>query len=85
MEPVFLAVGEEGVDVETIFIGYGSVVLGDADDGVALFEEDLCGVRAYVAEALDDDAAAFYREVESLEGLVADDGDSASGGLAAAT
>ncbi len=60
-----------------------AVVLGDADDGVALFGEELGGVGADVAEALNDDAAAFDGHAEVLHRLVADDGDAAAGGLAA--
>ena len=82
MVPALLAVFDERVDVDAVGVVEAAVVLGDADDRVALFGEELGGVGADVAEALDDDAAAFDGHAEVLEGLVADDGDAAAGGFA---
>ena len=65
---------DERLDVDAVRVVEAAVVLDDADDFVALFGQELGGVGADVAEALDDDAAAFDGHAEMLEGLVADDG-----------
>jgi len=78
-----LAVFDEGRNVDAVLVVEAAVVLGDADDGVALFVKELGGVGAYVAEALDDDAAAFDGHAEELHCFVADDGDAAASGLLA--
>ena len=78
-----LAVLDQRADVDAIRVVEAAVVLGDADDLVALFGEKLGGVGADVAEALNDDAAALDGHAEVLQRLVADDGDAAAGGLAA--
>src|SRR6202012_5180108 len=67
--------------VDAIGVVEAAIVLGDADDGVALFVEELGGVGADVAKALDDDAAAVDGHAEVFHGLVADDGNAAAGGL----
>jgi hypothetical protein len=73
-----LAVLDERGDVDAVLVVEAAVVLGDAGDGVALFGEELGGVGADVAEALDDDAAAVDGHAEVFHGLVADDGDAAA-------
>jgi len=75
---LFLVV-DEGVDVDAVLVVEAAVVLGDADDGVALFGEEFGGIGAYVAEALNDDAAAFDGHAEMLHGFVADNRDTAAG------
>ena len=75
---------EELGDVEAVGVEERAIVLADADDLVALVPEELGGVGADVAEALDDDRGFGGDHVEVLEGLVGDDGDAAAGGLATA-
>jgi len=77
----FGAVLDEGGDVDAVGVVEAAVVLGDADDGVALFVEELGGVGADVAESLNDDAGAVDGHAELLHGLVADDGDAAACGF----
>ena len=77
----FSAVFDERGDVDAIGVVESAVVLGNADDGVALFVKELGGVGADVAEALDDDAAAVDGHAEVLDGFVTDDGDAAAGGF----
>jgi hypothetical protein len=77
----FFAVLDEGGDVDAVLVVEATVVLGDADDGVALLGEEFGGVGADVAEALDDDAAAVDGHAEVFDGFVADDGDAAAGGF----
>jgi hypothetical protein len=52
-----------------------AVDLDDADDAVALLEEQLGRIRAHVAEALHDNAAATHRHAQVLQRVVADDRD----------
>ncbi len=78
-----LAVFDEGGNVDAVLVVEAAVVLGDTYDGVALFVKELRGVGAYVAEALDNDAATFDRHAEVLHCFVADNGDAAAGGLLA--
>src|SRR5260370_29404079 len=76
-----LAMLDESGDVDAVLVVEAAVVFGDADDGVALFGEELGGVGADVAEALNNDAAAVDGHAKVLDSLVADDGDAAAGGL----
>src|SRR6202789_3324537 len=76
---------EEFGDVDAVGVEECAIVLADADDLVALVPEELGGVGAYVAEALDDDRGFGGDHVEVFEGLVGDDGDAAAGGLATAS
>jgi hypothetical protein len=75
------AMFDEGGDVDAIGVVKATVVLGDSDDGVALFGEEFRGVRADVAEALNDDAATVDGHAEMFHGFVTDDGDTATGGF----
>ena len=69
------------MDVDAVAVEEAAVVLSDADDLVAPFHHQLGSVRAHVAEALDDHAAAFALHVQIPQGLVADHGDAAAGSL----
>src|SRR5204863_3992162 len=60
-----------------------AVVLDDTDDLVASFEHQLGGVRADVAESLDDDARALAAHAQLFQGLIANDHQPAAGGLTA--
>ena len=74
----------ELVDVDAVGIVEAAVLLGDADDLVAVLHHEAGGVGADVAEALNDDAAAVDGQVEIAQALVADHHDAAAGGLDAA-
>ena len=79
------AVLEEGGYVDAVLVDEGSIIFGDAEDGVALAVEQFRGVRAYVAKALDNDAALGDVHAEVFDGFVAADGDAAAGGFLASS
>src|ERR1700727_1019017 len=70
------------MDIDSIGVVKSAVVLGNADDLVALVHHQLRCIRSHVAEALDDDAAAVALYVEMLERFIAYDADAPSRGLA---
>ena len=76
-----LAVLDEGGDVDAVRVVKCAVILRNSDDGVAFLCKQLRGVRADVAETLNDDAAAVDGHAKLLDGLITDDGDTAASGL----
>ena len=69
------------VDVDAVGIEQPAVLLGDADDLVAVLHHQAGGVRAHVAEALDDHPAAVDGHLQVAQALVADHHHAAAGGF----
>ena len=69
------------MDVDAVGIGEAAFFFGDADDLVAVLHHQAGGVRADIAEALNDDAAAIDGHVEVAQALVADHHHAAPGSL----
>ncbi len=61
-----------------------AVLFGDAHDLVAVLHHQAGGVRAHVAEALNDDATAVDGHVQVAQAFVADNHHAAAGGFNAA-
>src|SRR5437763_379746 len=80
---VALSVVQQIIDVDAVAVVKRAVVLDDTDDLVTSFEHQLGGVRADVAESLDDDARALAAHAQLFQGLIADDHQPAAGSLAA--
>src|SRR5580704_12285108 len=69
-------------NVKTSFVIEAAADIGETDDLVARLLHELRGERAHVAEALDDNAAAFFFYAEFGERFVAANHHAASGGFA---
>src|SRR5207302_1266999 len=80
---VLLAKFDESLEVDTVLVVEAAAHFGDADYLVAGFVHEQRGVRADIAKALHDDAAAFAIEAEFLAGIVADHHHTSAGSLAA--
>src|SRR5208337_1705158 len=79
----FLAEIDEGVQVDAVFVVQAAAHFGDANNFVSALIHEMSGVGADITKALHDDAAAFARQAELLDGLVADHHHAAAGGFTA--
>src|SRR5208283_5631774 len=80
---IFLAEIDEGVQVDAVFVVQAAAHFGDANNFVSALIHEMSGVGADITKALHDDAAAFARQAELLDGLVADHHHAAAGGFTA--
>jgi hypothetical protein len=81
--PIAFLVLEQLVDIDAIRIVEAAVILGDADNLIAVLRQQARSIRANVAKALDDHAAAVDGHVEIAQALVAHHHHAAAGGFLA--
>ena len=80
---VALAMHQQRVNVDSILIVETTVEFSNADDLVACLGHQFGGVRAHIAESLDDHPCAFRQHAQLARGFVANDHQTASRCLAA--